>query len=289
LVFIFFVFLVSFQLAIMALTSEAGENQWNPYPTGTFAVAFFTIIGDYSYAMETMNKSYLGVALLAIYAFISQIILVNLLIAMMGSSYDEVKEHSDKDWQFYRYTIVCEYKANSPLPPPFNGMVDLFNFLSNSMRVRRDYPICSRRSGYQRISSSQPAQPRQPAQVGPLEIDKIILKILKISREKILEKDLSNENASFWCIARELKKQLEASEKKHEQQLKDSEKKHEQQLKDSEKKHEQQLKDSEKKHEQQLEASEKKHEQLFAEVLGILNKIDQQLPKNFDTKAEKEE
>jgi len=258
-------------------------------------VAFFTIIGDYSYAMETMNKSYFGVALLAIYAFTSQIILVNLLIAMMGNTYEEVKGHSDKEWQYNRYIILYECKAISPVPPPFNGMVALFNFLSKKIRV------CQ---GYQLISSPQEKL------IALSETDKNILKKLKISREKIREKDKDNENASLknlWSIAKEqlrlmsslhdsdrkyYEQQIEASEERYEKELKTLEQHHEMQLKTLEqqlKTLEKQLEASGKKHEQQLEASEKKHEQRFAEMLGVLNKIEQQLPKNFNTKAEKEE
>jgi len=58
--------------------------------------------------------------MLSIYALIAQIMLVNLLIAMMGDSYSNVKENSGKEWKFSRYSLVSEFSNTSFDPPPFN-------------------------------------------------------------------------------------------------------------------------------------------------------------------------
>jgi len=49
--------------------------------------------------------------------------LVNLLIAMMGDTFDSVKENSDKEWRFSRYNLITEYTSASFHPPPFNLVV----------------------------------------------------------------------------------------------------------------------------------------------------------------------
>jgi len=212
---------------------------------------------------------------------------------MMGGTYAEVKEHSDKEWQFYRYTIVSEYKTNSPLPPPFNGIVVLFNFLSNKMGVCRDYLISSWRGGYERVPSSSSTPSAQPTQAEPLEINKNILKILKISREKILEQDQSNDNVSLKNISSTSKEQLrlisslrDSDRKYYEQQIKASEEHYEKQLKKLEENHKEELNTLEQHHEKQLKDSDKKHEQLFAEMLGVLKRIEQQTSKNSDSNEE---
>ncbi len=59
--------------------------------------AYFTIIGDYDSTMEVLKEStFFGPFLVSIYALIAQIMLVNLLIAMMGDTFQSVKENSDK-------------------------------------------------------------------------------------------------------------------------------------------------------------------------------------------------
>jgi len=279
-VFIFVIFMVSFQLAIMALTSEAGENQWNPYPTGTFAVAFFTIIGDYSYAMETMNKSYLGVALLAIYALISQIMLVNLLIAMMGNTYTEVKENSDKEWQFYRYVIVYEYKASSAYPPPFNFIVAPFVLLSKRLKEQKT-------AGYFMELSSQHSY-HDPAPEELSESEQNTMKKLKISREKILEHDEKIESVSLKNLSDTVKEQLrlmssqrDSDRKYYEQQLKKA-------LEEYHEKHLIQRADDRKYYEQQLKVLEDHHEKRFTEIVELLNEM-KQLSKISEKEKQKQE
>ncbi len=39
---------------------------------------------------------------------------------MMGDTYSTVKDNSDKEWKFYRFTLVADYVSCSPYPPPFN-------------------------------------------------------------------------------------------------------------------------------------------------------------------------
>jgi len=55
------------------------------------------------------------------------VVLVNLLIAQMSSTYERVKENSTEFWEFDRVSLIREYKDNKdPLPPPFNVIWYLF-------------------------------------------------------------------------------------------------------------------------------------------------------------------
>jgi len=86
--------MIGFQFAFIALTIQSGHAPLELYPKGAFPISFYTIIGDWQSAIEYMDT--MGLIMLSIYALISQIMLVNLLIAMMGDSYSAVKDNSGK-------------------------------------------------------------------------------------------------------------------------------------------------------------------------------------------------
>ena len=55
------------------------------------------------------------------YAFISEVLLVNLLIAMMTETYDKISKNKDDEYQFQRILIVDEFMGSVyPLPPPLS-------------------------------------------------------------------------------------------------------------------------------------------------------------------------
>jgi len=119
--FIFALFGMSFQLAFFALTRQADYDPWITYPDGTLGIGFSVVIGDTGdNTMEWLQGTHIGVIMLSLFALIVQVMLVNLLIAMMGDTYGAVKENSDKEWKFYRYSLVTDYVSSSPYPPPFN-------------------------------------------------------------------------------------------------------------------------------------------------------------------------
>jgi len=139
--FIFVLFMIGFQLAFMALTIQSGFEPMDPYPDGSFAISLFTIIGDWRSAIPYLQYSKMGLVMLSIYALLAQIMLVNLLIAMMGDTYGNVKDNSDKEWKFSRYSLVMEYNSTTYHPPPFNLIVVPLKYIvrlfvkSNTMRT----------------------------------------------------------------------------------------------------------------------------------------------------------
>lgn len=55
------------------------------------------------------------------YSVINVIVLLNLLIAMMSSSYSFIVEHADTEWKFARTKLWMSYfEEGNTLPPPFN-------------------------------------------------------------------------------------------------------------------------------------------------------------------------
>ncbi|XP_053708745.1 transient receptor potential cation channel subfamily M member 4-like [Synchiropus splendidus] len=63
--------------------------------------------------------NWLSVILLVIYLLITNILLVNLLIAMFSHTFSKVQERSDTYWKFQRYNLIVEYHSRPCLAPPF--------------------------------------------------------------------------------------------------------------------------------------------------------------------------
>ena len=58
--------------------------------------------------------------LLALYLLFTNILLLNLLIAIFNDRYVEVKEKALEIWKFKRYTLVTEYALRHAMFPPFS-------------------------------------------------------------------------------------------------------------------------------------------------------------------------
>lgn len=67
----------------------------------------------------SMYANWLVVFLLVIYLLFTNIVLVNLLIAMFSYTFSKVQEHSDIYWKFQRYNLIVEYHSRPCLAPPF--------------------------------------------------------------------------------------------------------------------------------------------------------------------------
>jgi len=64
------------------------------------------------------------------YTFFTTILLVNLLIAQMGSTYETMKDESTALWLRQRVDLILEFKDDcDPLPPPLNVVHLLFNLV----------------------------------------------------------------------------------------------------------------------------------------------------------------
>ncbi|XP_063728788.1 transient receptor potential cation channel subfamily M member-like 2 [Symsagittifera roscoffensis] len=65
----------------------------------------------------------------AIYMIIGNILLMNLLIALFTSIYEQVNEKSLTDWKNKRLDVIVEYHTRPPIPPPFSIIYHLFLLL----------------------------------------------------------------------------------------------------------------------------------------------------------------
>ncbi|XP_021379559.1 transient receptor potential cation channel subfamily M member 1-like [Mizuhopecten yessoensis] len=57
--------------------------------------------------------------LLAVYMLLTNILLVNLLIAMFSDTFQKVQDNSLKVWRFYKFSLVYEYYERPSVFPPF--------------------------------------------------------------------------------------------------------------------------------------------------------------------------
>ncbi|NXA55395.1 TRPM2 protein, partial [Nothocercus julius] len=68
---------------------------------------------------EPIFPEWLTVILLCLYLLFTNILLLNLLIAMFNYTFQQVQEHTDQIWKFQRHDLIEEYHGRPPAPPPF--------------------------------------------------------------------------------------------------------------------------------------------------------------------------
>ncbi|KAG8432778.1 hypothetical protein GDO86_017135 [Hymenochirus boettgeri] len=68
---------------------------------------------------QPVFPQWLTVILLCLYLLFTNILLLNLLIAMFNYTFQQVQEHTDQIWKFQRHDLIEEYHGRPPAPPPF--------------------------------------------------------------------------------------------------------------------------------------------------------------------------
>ena len=72
--------------------------------------------------------------MLWLYMLLATIVLVNLLIAQMSRTYEDVMQDSKMRWQYARAELILEFKdSKAPLPPPLNIVWVLINDLPKAL------------------------------------------------------------------------------------------------------------------------------------------------------------
>mmetsp|Transcript_24105 Transcript_24105/g.71908 ORF Transcript_24105/g.71908 Transcript_24105/m.71908 type:complete len:1996 (-) Transcript_24105:489-6476(-) len=75
---------------------------------------------------------YFAMILLVLYMLYSNVLLVNLLIAMMNATYEDVEDNSNEFWSLQNINLLREMKKDDfPHPPPFNILFYAGTFLLN--------------------------------------------------------------------------------------------------------------------------------------------------------------
>uniref|UniRef100_A0A7M5X419 Ion transport domain-containing protein n=1 Tax=Clytia hemisphaerica TaxID=252671 RepID=A0A7M5X419_9CNID len=66
---------------------------------------------------------------MAIYMLMTNILLLNLLIAIFNNTYEKVQENSDRLWKFKRYDVINEYNDRPSFCPPFIVLAHIWFFV----------------------------------------------------------------------------------------------------------------------------------------------------------------
>ncbi|KAM7132576.1 transient receptor potential cation channel subfamily M member 2 isoform 3-T3 [Molossus nigricans] len=78
---------------------------------------------------QPIFPEWLTVILLCLYLLFTNILLLNLLIAMFNYTFQQVQEHTDQIWKFQRHGLIEEYQGRPPAPPPFILLSHLHLFI----------------------------------------------------------------------------------------------------------------------------------------------------------------
>jgi len=129
-------FSIGFGLAFTTLMP--GKTMTDPPWLRPFWSPFWAMVGTFdvtdAYEYNPPFTNYNGILpgwltppLIWLYVFFVTVVLLNLLIAQMSSTYSDVKLQADEYYQMERLHIVLEYKDNrDAAPPPLNLFVYLW-------------------------------------------------------------------------------------------------------------------------------------------------------------------
>ena len=136
---IFVVFLLGFFIAFLAVMKvqapfaalglghfDAGSfDEWHEQPGvwnswRAFEVPLWAMVGENSLEAVEEASPLVGIALLWIYIIIAQVLLVNLLIAMMSSTFAKVEAIAQQEYTFGCMRTFMETRNLFVVPPPFS-------------------------------------------------------------------------------------------------------------------------------------------------------------------------
>ncbi|XP_033625076.1 transient receptor potential cation channel subfamily M member-like 2 isoform X2 [Asterias rubens] len=176
---ILFVFMLAYGIASQAILNP-NSTSFGDIFFGVVYKSYFQIFGELflediagtvgcyganateAAAMGTIpcvGTSTVGVILLAVHMMMSNVLLLNLLIAMFSYTFSAIQENTDVYWRFQRYDLVQEYFTRPPFVPPF--IIISHVFLVGRFIIQKTCKVCLRyRSGEmkQRIPQSKVKQ-----------------------------------------------------------------------------------------------------------------------------------
>lgn len=117
---ILLVVMAAFASAFVALMPSLGDATFGT--DGAFALPFWAMFGEFGDLHSVgVAGGRLGPCLLWIFSFTTQVVLVNLLIAMMSETYENIKQNADNEWKYSRVFVVDEFVSSVYwIPPPFS-------------------------------------------------------------------------------------------------------------------------------------------------------------------------
>ena len=126
-----FIFLLLFALVvasfIIPLISIYVVSPFGNSSVGDISALLWSVFGDWElpvdFAVDSGQATVqplvtLGVSMMALYLIVALIILLNILIAVLGDSYQTARDTSRGAWNVYRIEMLWRYLQRSSLPPP---------------------------------------------------------------------------------------------------------------------------------------------------------------------------
>ena len=122
---------VIFTLAFMVTFAALGEADAEAGTTmKALEIPIWAMFGDFDDEWTVQHTGMSGIVMLWVYVLVSNVLLVNLLIAMMSDTYQEVKENADVEWKFAKCGSILEaIERTHPIPPPFSFPIMLMRLL----------------------------------------------------------------------------------------------------------------------------------------------------------------
>eukprot|EP00039_Didymoeca_costata_P012591 m.182200 g.182200 ORF g.182200 m.182200 type:complete len:776 (-) comp15523_c0_seq17:189-2516(-) len=171
----FLVFLAMFMVAFSLALTKVYENSTDPSgPLGsvwrtleTLGWALFGLVeldmlepstGEFRDSTEAMGK-----VLFAIYMITVFILLINLLIAMLSSTYNRISSNADIEWKYARAMLIRSYQEAPIVPPPLNLISDFFGIIWRYLMRFIPTNLCSSNSGPLKVLSPSMKQNLQRA------------------------------------------------------------------------------------------------------------------------------
>ncbi|XP_055930837.1 transient-receptor-potential-like protein isoform X2 [Argiope bruennichi] len=114
-------------------TSLSGSCYQNSEPFMTIDSSYTSLlwslfgvipIKEISSRRDQAFTKWVGHALLGAYMIMAMTVMINMLIAMMSRSFQDIEDHADREWKFARSKLWMSYfDEGSTLPPPFNLII----------------------------------------------------------------------------------------------------------------------------------------------------------------------
>ncbi|XP_036366251.1 transient receptor potential cation channel subfamily M member-like 2 isoform X2 [Octopus sinensis] len=138
---IMFIFMTAFGIATQSILNPSTPASFDLFKE-VFRKAYFLIYAEFfleeydgnpnckenNSTCPTEITTYSAIILMCIYVLLTNILLLNLLIAMFSSTYEKVQKKSHLHWSFQRYDIINEFSIRPPLPPPFIILSNIYQF-----------------------------------------------------------------------------------------------------------------------------------------------------------------
>nr|QNG40904.1 transient receptor potential ion channel melastatin 1 [Hofstenia miamia] len=145
-IFILLVIVIAYGVAVEALIYPGDTNLWSII-WGVIFRPFFQMFGElmlqdigaegpctdpaypYKTCPEANNKERYALILQMLYMMFTNILLLNLLIAMFNSTFEKVEQYSAIHWKFQLYSVIREFYERPVLPQPLIILSHLWLFL----------------------------------------------------------------------------------------------------------------------------------------------------------------